>query len=155
MTAMSYQQRTALVTLVSFVAILGYYVINLVPHVLHDTVTKANLTGLWITTVVAAIFVTVAGLIVTQIIVTSIQAVKEGEEAAESDADATDERDRQIDLLGTGTAYRFHSTGVTIAMVLYLIGQPAEIMFALLIFFGLLAQIAGDTRRLILYRKGV
>jgi len=155
MTTMTCKQHTAAVTLASFGAILAYYVTNLAPHLLQGTVTKANLTGLWITVVVAAIVVTVVALIVTQIIVTGIQASKEGAEAAESDADTSDERDDQIDLRGDRTAYTFHSSGVTIAMLLYLFGLSGELMFALLIFFGLLAQIAGDIRRLLLYRGGI
>ena len=154
MTTLSLKQRTALVTLSSFTLILGYYLVNLLPHVLMGTLEEASLKALWITVIVGTIAITVLGLIVTQIIATSITAVKEGPEVAEAEADFVDERDKLIDLKGSATAYGFASTGTTLAMVLYLFDQPAEVMFSLLIFAGLLAQIAGDIRRLWEYRKG-
>jgi hypothetical protein len=46
------------------------------------------------------------------------------------------------------------SLGVFLAMLTFVLGQPALGMFTLLIFFGLLAQIIGDMYRLVLYRKG-
>jgi hypothetical protein len=39
-------------------------------------------------------------------------------------------------------------------MLTFVLGQPPLVMFSLLIFFGLLAQIIGDTSRMILYRRG-
>jgi hypothetical protein len=39
-------------------------------------------------------------------------------------------------------------------MLTFVFGQPPLVMFTLLIFFGLVAQIIGDISRLYLYRKG-
>jgi len=152
---MSFKQRTALVTLVSFALILAYYVITIAPYVFGGELATAPLKGLWISVAVAAIVITVIGLIVTQIVVSSIQAVKEGATVAEEEAESEDERDQLIDLKGKATAYTFASTGTTLAMLTYLFDQPAPVMFSLLIFFGILAQIAGDVRRLLLYREGI
>jgi hypothetical protein len=40
-------------------------------------------------------------------------------------------------------------------MLTFAFGQPSLVMFSLLIFFGLVAQIIGDISRLVLYRRGV
>jgi hypothetical protein len=40
-------------------------------------------------------------------------------------------------------------------MLTFVLGQPPLVMFALLIFFGILAQVIGDIFRLYLYRRGV
>jgi hypothetical protein len=39
-------------------------------------------------------------------------------------------------------------------MLTFALGQPPLVMFTLLIFFGVLAQVVGDISRLILYRRG-
>jgi hypothetical protein len=66
----------------------------------------------------------------------------------------TDERDALITLRGTEVAYRASSIGVALAMLTLVIGQPPLVMFTLLIFFGLLAQILADVTRLYHYRSG-
>jgi hypothetical protein len=39
-------------------------------------------------------------------------------------------------------------------MLTFVLGQPPLVMFTLLIFFGVVAQILGDISRLVLYRRG-
>lgn len=39
-------------------------------------------------------------------------------------------------------------------MLTFVLGQPPLVMFALLIFFGVLAQVVGDIARLVLYQRG-
>jgi hypothetical protein len=39
-------------------------------------------------------------------------------------------------------------------MLTFVLGQPPLVMFSLLIFFGLVAQVSGDVLRLYLYRRG-
>jgi hypothetical protein len=46
------------------------------------------------------------------------------------------------------------SLGVFFSMLTFVFGQPPLVMFTLLIFSGLVAQVTGDARRLYLYRKG-
>ena len=100
-----------------------------------------------------AIFVTIAATILTHIVSAIIEAVITGEEEPEI-SDVTDERDRIIDLRGTRVTYSFYSFGVFVAMLTFVPGQPPLVMFTLLVFFGVLAQIIGDMARLVLYRRG-
>jgi hypothetical protein len=102
---------------------------------------------------VLAIVLTILGTILTHILSAIIEAIKTGEEAPEIE-DLEDERDKLIDLRGTRVTYIFSSIGVFLAMLTFVLGQPPLVMFSLLIFFGLLAQIIGDTSRMILYRRG-
>ena len=156
MNTMTPRQRTAVVTLVSFTLILVAYVIILAPYVLSGELTTAPLKKLWVTVIFGSAIVVIAGIIITQTIASATLAVTEGKEAAEAEAyQADDERDRLIDLKGKSTAYLFLSIGMTTAMLTYLFDYPPAVMFSLLIFFGLLGEIAGDVRRLLLYRKGV
>lgn len=68
--------------------------------------------------------------------------------------DFADERDKLIDLRGTSITYTVSFSGVLLAMLTFVFGQPPLVMFSLLIFFGVVAQVIGDISRLYLYRRG-
>jgi hypothetical protein len=121
--------------------------------VLSDSFTSTNVFRLWGIVIVMAIVLTILGTILTHIFSAIIQAIQTGEEDPEID-DVEDERDKLIDLRGTKNTYIFSSIGVFLAMLTFVFGQPALVMFTLLIFFGLVAQLVGDISRLVLYRRG-
>ena len=115
-----------------------------------------RLTGvfrLWGIVIVLAIIFTIVATILTHIVSAIIEAIKTGSDDPEIE-DFEDERDRLIDLRGTKVTYTISSIGVFLAMLTFVFGQPPLVMFTLLIFFGVVAQIIGDISRLILYRRG-
>ncbi len=130
--------------------------------------------------IVLAVVVTVAATILTHIVAAVVEALKTGTRDAFGDLktvpaffgavragddalneieitleDFEDERDKLIDLKGTNLAYSVSSIGGFFAMLSFALGQPPLVMFALLVFFGITAQIVGDVKRLVLYYRGV
>ena len=97
--------------------------------------------------------ITIIATILTHIVTAIIEAIRTGNEDQEIE-DFEDERDKLIDLKGTRVTYVVSSIGVFLAMLTFVFGQPALVMFTLLIFFGVFAQILGDITRLVLYRRG-
>jgi hypothetical protein len=69
--------------------------------------------------------------------------------------DIEDERDKLIELKGTRVTYTVFSLVVFGAMLSYVFGQPALVMFSGLILAGLIAQVIGDVYRIVLYRRGI
>ncbi|OGO41110.1 MAG: hypothetical protein A2W36_00340 [Chloroflexi bacterium RBG_16_58_14] len=65
-----------------------------------------------------------------------------------------DERDKLIGLKGTRASYITFSIGVLIAMLSFVFGQPALVMFSLLIFASLIGEIVGDVFQLYFYGRG-
>jgi hypothetical protein len=65
-----------------------------------------------------------------------------------------DERDRLIDLKGNKVAYITFSIGVFLSMLIFALGQPALVMFALIIFFSITGEIVGSISQILLYRRG-
>ena len=114
---------------------------------------EANIFRLWGITIVLAVIVTIFATILTHIFSAIIQAIKTGEENPNVE-DIEDERDKLIDLRGTKLTYVVSSLGVFFSMLTFVFGQPPLVMFTLLIFSGLVAQVTGDVRRLYLYRRG-
>ncbi|MBK8905842.1 MAG: hypothetical protein IPM53_31965 [Anaerolineaceae bacterium] len=150
---MSFQEKNITVSLVNFTLIMGYYLLRVLQMAATETFTRTNVFRLWVIIIVAAIIVTVAATVLTHIVSAIIQAIKTGEKEPEIE-DLADERDRLIDLRGTKVTYTISSLGVFLAMLTFAFGQPPLVMFALLIFFGILAQVVGDISRLMLYRRG-
>jgi len=149
---MSYQEKTITVSLVNFILILGFYLIRVFQMIQGGSFNSTNVFRLWGIVIVLAIVVTILATILTHIVSGIIHAIKTKEEP--DIEDIQDERDKSIDLRGTKVTYFASSIGVFLSMLTFALGQPPLVMFTLLIFFGVVAQIIGDISRLYLYRRG-
>ena len=150
---MSFQQRNITVSLVTFILILGFYLIRIFQLLQTDSFISTNVFRLWGIILVLAIFATIFLTILAHIGSAVFQVIKTGDENPKIE-DIQDERDKLIDLRGTQITYVASSLGVLVAMLTFVFGQPPLVMFSLLVFSGLLAQIIGDISRLMLYRRG-
>ncbi len=149
---MSYQEKTITVSLVNFILILGFYLIRMFQMILAGSFNSTNVFRLWEIVIVLAIVVTILAIILTHIVSGIMHAIKTKEEP--NIEDIQDERDKSIDLRGTKVTYFASSIGVFLSMLTFVLGQPPLVMFTMLIFFGVVAQIIGDISRLYLYRRG-
>jgi hypothetical protein len=120
-----------------------------------DSFNSTTVFRLWGVVIIFAVIVTIIATILTHIGVSIFQAIKTGGKEPDIEIeDFADERDKLIDLRGTKVTYTVSSIGSFLAMLTFVFGQPPLVMFTLLIFFGVLAQILGDISRLVLYRRG-
>lgn len=149
---MSYQEKNIAVSLSIFSLILAFCLIRLLQMVQTDSFTPPNVFRLWGIIIVLAIVGTISVTILTHIISAIIEAIRTREEPDVQGIQ--DERDTLIDLRGTRITYIVSSLGVLAAMLAFVLGQPALVMFTLLILAGIFAQIVGDIARLYLYRRG-
>jgi hypothetical protein len=150
---MSFKEKNITVTLVIFTMILGLFLFSVLIMALTGNFNSTNVFRLWGIVIVLAIIGTIFATILTHIVSAIIEAIRTGDENPEIE-DFEDERDKLIDLRGTQATYSVSSFGVFLAMLTFVFGQPPLVMFTLLIFFGILAQVIGDGLRLILYRRG-
>jgi hypothetical protein len=150
---MTFKQKNITVSLVNFSLILGFYLFRLVQLVQNGNFQSTPIFVLWGIIIVLAIVVTIAATILTHIVSAIIAAIRTGKDDPKVE-DFEDERDKLIDLKGTKATYTASSLGVFVAMLTFVFGQPPLVMFCLLIFFGVLAQIIGDSIRLVLYQRG-
>ena len=150
---MSFQQKNVTVSLVNFSLILGFFLIRVFQMIQEGSFNSTNVFRLWGIVIALGILVTIFATILTHIVSAIIQAIKTGEEDPKIE-DIEDERDKLIDLRGTKVTYFVYSIGVFLSMLTFTLGRPPLVMFTLLIFFGIVAQITGDISRLYLYRRG-
>ena len=150
---MSFQEKNITVTLISFSLILAIFSMRVYQMLQTDSFNSSNVFRLWGIVIVLAIIVTIVGMILTHIVSAIVIAIQTGDDDPDIE-DVEDERDKLIDLRGTKVTYTIASLGTFLAMLTFVFGQDALIMFTLLIFFGIIAQIIGDIARLLLYRRG-
>jgi hypothetical protein len=149
---MSFQEKNIAVTLTTFSLILAFYVFRVFQMLQSDTFNSTNMFRLWGIVALLAVIGTIVATIFAHIVGGIMHKVKTNEDPHIEDIQ--DERDQMIELKGIRVAYTFSSIGVALAMLTFVFGQSALVMFALIIFFGVLAQIVADLWRLNLYRKG-
>jgi hypothetical protein len=150
---MSTRKISIYVSLVSTLLILGYYVLNLVPMTRQGDLNSEDVFRLAAVVVIASIVLNIAGNIITMIVIHIIHAIQ-----TRSDQELRlieDERDNLIGLKGTQVSYFALSLGVLVALLTFVFGQPALLMFSLIIFFALLAEICGDLAQFYFYSKGI
>ena len=149
---MSFQEKNIAVSLSTFTVILGFYLIRVFQLVQSESFNATNLFRLWGIIALLAVIGTILATIFTHIVGGVVHKVRTNEDPHIEDIQ--DERDQIIDLKGTRVAYTFSSIGVALSMLTFVFGQPPLIMFSLLIFFGVLAQVIADIWRLTLYHRG-
>ena len=150
---MSFQEKNFTASLVTFILILGYYLIRLFIIILGGNFNSTSVVRLWGFVIGFAVIGTILVTIFTHILSAITQAIQTGEKEPKIE-DIQDERDQLIDLRGTKITYFVSSLGVFLSMLTFAFDQPPLVMFSLLIFFGVFAQIVGDVSRLVLYRRG-
>lgn len=149
---MTFQQKNNTVSLASFSVLLIFFLLRIAQLVRNQNFNETTVVRLWIIVVVFAIVVTIIAIMLTHGIPAALKSARTGEPNPEID-DMIDERDQRIDLEGTHLTYRITSLGTFIAMLTFALGQSPLVMFSLLIFFTLVAQIGGDALRLIRYQQ--
>lgn len=150
---MTFTEKNIMVRLVNFSLILAILLIGVAFMMVNDAFTATNVFRLWGVVIVLAVIVTVAATIMTHIVIAIIEKQRTGNPNPQIDS-LEDERDKLIDLRGTKLTYHINSLGAFGAMLTYVFGESPLVMFTLLIIAGVVAQISGDVRRLLLYRGG-
>lgn len=149
---MSYEEKNLTVSLSSYILILLFFGVKWIQAYQQSGLQPAVIYALWATIIVATILVNIFGNILTHIVFSIIHAVKTRSDVPERMV--SDERDKLIDLKGSKVSYITFSIGVFCAMLTFMFGQPPLIMFSVIILFSLIAEIAGDSFQLALYRRG-
>jgi len=149
---MSYEEKNITVSLMSYILILGFYLLNMFQMWQAESLNSTKVFSLWAIVIVAGIMANIIGSILTHIVFAIIHAIKTKSDKEEPTI--ADERDKLIELKGVKVSYITFSVGVLLAMLTFVFGQPPLVMFSLIIFFSLAAEIMGDISQIYLYRRG-
>jgi len=149
---MSYQEKNITVSLVSYLLIVSYYLVNLFQMLKEGELVSSKLFGLSAIVILATIIVNIIASILTNIVLTIVEAIKD--QKYDEPRFIADERDRLIGLKGMRSSYITFSVGVLVSVLAFAFGQPPLVMVSLIIFFAIAAEIIGDISQIYLYRRG-
>ena len=149
---MSYQEKNITVSLVSYLLIVGYYLVNLFQMLQEGELVSSKLFGLWAIVILATIIVNIIASILTNIVLTIVEAIKA--RTYENPRFIADERDKLIELKGIRSSYIMFSVGVLVSVLAFAFGQPPLVMVSMIIFFAIAAEVMGDISQIYLYRRG-
>jgi hypothetical protein len=149
---MSNKQNQITVSLVSTLVVLAYYLVNIFQMIQGGGLNSSEVFRLWVVVIIATIILNIAGNIITNIVISIVHAIKTQKEAEVRLIE--DERDKLIGLKGDRVAYIAFSIGVFLSMLTFALGQPPLVMFSLIVFSMMLAEIVGDLSQFHFYRRG-
>ena len=149
---MSYQEKNITVSLVSYLLIAGYYLVNLLQMLREGELVANKLFGLCTIVILATIIVNIIASILTNIVLTIVEAIKA--QKYEEPRFIADERDQSIELKGIHSSYITFSLGVLVSVLAFAFGQLPLVMVSMIVFFAILAEIIGDISQIYLYRRG-
>jgi hypothetical protein len=149
---MSNKQNAITVSLVSTLVVLVYYLVNIFQMIQGAGLNSAEVFRLWAVVIIATIILNIAGNIITNIVINIVHAIKTQKE--EEVRLIEDERDKLIGLKGDRVSYIAFSIGVFLSMLTFALGQPPLVMFSLIIFFTMMAEILGDISQFHFYLRG-
>ena len=150
---MSYQEKNTTVSLVTYLLILAFYLVSWFEMYQTGGLIPAKVFELWVEVIVATIIVNIFAMILTNILLSIVHAIRTRSDRPERFIE--DERDKLISLKGTRISYIAFSIGVGLAMLSFVFGQPPLIMFSLIVFFSIVAEMIGSVAQLYFYRRGV
>jgi hypothetical protein len=149
---MSNRKNEITVSLVSTLAVLAYYLVNIFQMIQRGGLTSAEVFRLWAVVIIATIILNIAGNIITNIVINITHAIRTQKE--EEVRLIEDERDKLIGLKGDRVSYIAFSIGVFLSMLTFALGQPPLVMFSLIVLSSLMAEILGDVSQFFFYRRG-
>ncbi len=149
---MSYQEKNITVSLVSYLLIIGYYLVNLFQMFQEGGLVSTRLFSLWTLVILATTIVNIIASILTNIVLTIVEAIKA--QKYDEPRFIADERDQLIGLKGVRSSYITFLVGVLVSVLAFAFGQPPLVMVSMIIFFTIVAEIIGDISQIYLYRRG-
>lgn len=148
---MSYQERRAIVSLLSTILIAVGYAALMGPRYPQVNAYAPEVFRFWgvyfliliPVTIVARVLITVAFIVVNTVL------------THEMEPEITDERDRHIELRANSLTAYLVGGGFMLAMAALVAGLPPAAMFVILICAGVTAELLSDIARFYFYRRGV
>ena len=147
---MSFQEKKSLVYLSTVIIIFIYFWLNVFPQHPSAGASAEDLLRFWGRTFLLWIGVQIVANIVTHILFSIINDIL----TKEKEPKLKDERDKLFDLRVARNSSTVFLIGFLLAMIPPVIGLPPVVMFNMLIFSGLIAQIIGSLTEFFSYRRG-
>lgn len=147
---MSYQERRAIVSLISTILIAGIYCAIMIQSYPQGDPYSAAIFRFWGAFILILIPVTIVSKILIYIVFSIFHTVATGED----ETVINDERDRFIELKATRNSLYVFSVGIVLAMTSLVIELPPATLFIILICAGVVSEMISEISQFYFYRSG-
>ena len=147
---MSFQERQALVSLLSTLLLAVVFLVYVLPRYPAGNPYAAEVFHFWGLAVVILVPVSIAASIAVSIVFSIVYSMATREKASSF----ADERDKLIELRALRIALYVFTCGFFLAMGALALGMPPSVMFIVLMVSGYGSGMVGNLSQLYLYRKG-
>lgn len=147
---MSYQERRALISIVTTIAVTALYVAYMAPRYPEADAYSQEIFRFWGHFFLILVPVSIVARIIMEILFVIVNTIATREEVS----DRSDERTKLIELKSTRNAMWTFVAGFFLAMGSMAAEVQPSVMFALLIGSGLLASLVSDASDFFFYRRG-
>lgn len=147
---MSFQERRALVSIISTILINIVYANVMIPRYPTTGDNSPEVFQFWGVYLVGLIGVTIVAYIIIYIMFVILNTIATREE----EPSIVDERDKLIDLKSSRNALFVFQVGFLVAMIMLAVGLPPTLMFVVLIGAGVASSLTSDVSQFYFYRRG-
>jgi len=148
---MSYQERRAIVSLISTILIAVLYSAVMIQGYPESDPYSVNIFRFWGAFILILIPVTIGAKIIIHILFSIINTVATNEE----EPAITDERDRFIEWKAARNSLYVFSVGFLLAMASLVIDMPPAALFVILICAGVVSEMVSEISQFYFYRSGL
>ncbi|MBC7810027.1 MAG: hypothetical protein H7175_02715 [Burkholderiales bacterium] len=147
---MSYQERRAIVNIISSLLITAFYSSYMIQRYPQVDSYSPDIFHFWGSYIMLLIPVSIVARIIIYIIFSIINTIA----TREQQPDIEDERDKLIELKASQNSGYVFILGFVLAMGSLVISLPPAVMFIILICFGLASDVLSNLFQFIYYRRG-
>jgi hypothetical protein len=147
---MSFQERRAIVSLISTILITGVYAAYMAQRYPASGDYSIEVFRFW----GAFFLILIPVMIVARIIIHIVFSIINTLATHENEPDIADERDKLIELKATRNALYVFSVGVILAMGSLVIDLPPAAMFIFLLGAGIASELVSEVSQFYFYRRG-
>ncbi len=147
---MSFQERRAIVALISTLLITGAYTVYMLQRYPQADAYSPEVFHFWGAFFLILIPVSIVAKVLIHIIFVIINTITTREE----EPDITDERDKLIELRASRNSLYVFSVGFLLAMASLVMEMPPSTMFAVLIGSGVMSDVVSELSQFYFYRRG-
>jgi hypothetical protein len=147
---MSYQEKRAIVSLISTLVINAFYWLYMAQRYPSGDDYSPDVFRFWGSAFLILIAVSIIVKIIVYIIFTIVNVIAR----QETEPSITDERDRLIELKSTRNSFYAFMLLMVVALASLAISMPPSVMFVLLILAGIASEIVSEVSQFYFYRRG-
>lgn len=153
---MTYQEKKSVVRIITYTLFMAVYAIIVINKFNNGDFDQLSEMRFWATIILISVPIQVAVAIIVEIVINIVAEISMEIKGTErDDIDVVDERDRLIELKTMRISMVFFAIGFMIALGTQVFDFSIHVFFIVIVSFGFVSELIGETLKIHFYRNGV